>query len=65
MLCAGIVPPHEHEEPRLALGEAVVGNGLNPFVGRHSQISSASPPWFAPPPRLPPPRPPMRRLDPP
>ena len=56
------VPHHEHEEPGLALGEAVVGEGLHAFVGRHRQNSSARPPWRPPPPRRPPLRPPIRRL---
>ena len=54
----------EYQEPRLALREAVIRDGLNSFSGCHRDVSSASPPWCPPPPRLPPLRPPMRRLDP-
>jgi hypothetical protein len=38
------VPHDQHEEPRLALGEAVIDDGLDAFSGRQSNISSASPP---------------------
>src|SRR5712691_2130648 len=42
------VAHHEHEKSSLTLGEAVVGDGLNAFMGGHSQSSSASPPLLLP-----------------
>ena len=41
---------HLHEKACLAIGEAAVDDGPNPFVLGHRQSSSASPP-FRPPPR--------------
>jgi hypothetical protein len=38
------MPHHEHQKPRLALRETVVGCRLDAFCRRHSSISSASPP---------------------
>src|SRR5215218_6094433 len=38
----------QHEEPRLAFGEATLDDGLNAFVFGHRQSSSASPPLRPP-----------------
>jgi hypothetical protein len=53
------VPHHEHEEARLALGEAESDDRLDPFVESQYQNSSATPPW-----RLLPPAPAAAPTDP-
>jgi hypothetical protein len=55
------VAHHEHQEPRLALRETEVDNGLDAFLGRQYQNSSARPPVRPP---LRPLRPLMPRLEP-
>ena len=53
---------HQHEEPRLALGEAAVDDRLDAFLLRHRQSSSARPPLR--PPRRPAPLVERRKLNP-
>jgi hypothetical protein len=53
---------HQHEEPRLAFGEAAVDDGADTFLVRHRQSSSARPPLR--PPRRPAPPVERRRLNP-
>ena len=52
---------HQHEEARLAFGEAAVDDGPNAFLLGHRQSSSARPPLC--PPRLPAPLVERRRLN--